>query len=48
MLIFKNDCLTKTNLKINKNLLYCNKDINCILKLNLQDKKIKNEYFIKI
>jgi len=48
MLIFNNDCLTKANLKINKDSLYCNKNINCILKLNFQDKRIKSKYFIKI
>ncbi len=48
MLIFNNDCLTKANLKISKNLLYCNKNVNRALRFSLRDKKIKSEYFIKI
>ena len=35
MLILNNNCLTKANLKIDKNLFYRNKDINCALKLSL-------------
>jgi len=48
MLIFNNNCLTKANLKVNKDLLYYNKDINYILRFSLRNKRIKNKYFIKI
>jgi hypothetical protein len=48
MSILNNNCLIKANLKINKDLLCRNKDINCASKLSLRDKRIKDEYFIKI
>ncbi len=48
MLILNNNYLIKANLKINKDLSYRNKNVNCVSKLSLQDKIIKNKYFIKI
>jgi len=48
MLILNNNYLIKVNLRINKDLLSRNKDINCVLKFNLRDKKFKSKYFIKI
>ncbi len=47
MLILNNNYLIETNLKISKSLLYYNKDINFVLKLNFQNKRIKDKYFIK-
>ena len=48
MSILNNNYLIKANIRINKNLLYCDKNINYIIKLSLRDKRVKSKYFIKI